>query len=272
VTRWPNLFVVGAARSATTMLWRNLGAHPEIFMSPFKEPHHFADEARPEPFPSFRDEAAYLELFAGAAGERYLGEASTNYLPSPAAPGRIRERSPDARIVISLRDPVTREHSIVLLGQRQGARRDDFAETIRAGLAPFSYAESVGRWLDAFGDRVHVLVFEELVADVRGALGDLFEWLDLDPSPAQTLQTGPVNRFGVARSRPAGALMRSQRARRAAGVLLPRSVREWLYDRAVPHAPPPPIDPNAVALLRERTRADTERLECLLDRELPWGR
>src|SRR4051812_38262537 len=44
----PNLFLVGAPKAGTTSLYHYLDQHPEIFMSPIKEPCYFASELRPE--------------------------------------------------------------------------------------------------------------------------------------------------------------------------------------------------------------------------------
>ena len=40
--RWPNLFLVGAAKAGTTSLYGELARHPAIYMSPMKEPHFFS--------------------------------------------------------------------------------------------------------------------------------------------------------------------------------------------------------------------------------------
>jgi len=37
----PNFFIVGAAKSGTTSLYHHLCQHPDIFMSPVKEPGYF---------------------------------------------------------------------------------------------------------------------------------------------------------------------------------------------------------------------------------------
>jgi len=37
----PNFFIVGKPKSGTTALHAMLNQHPDIFMSPFKEPNHF---------------------------------------------------------------------------------------------------------------------------------------------------------------------------------------------------------------------------------------
>lgn len=41
--RVPDFFIVGAPRCGTTALYTYLRDHPEIFMSPIKEPDFFAD-------------------------------------------------------------------------------------------------------------------------------------------------------------------------------------------------------------------------------------
>ena len=42
----PNFFIVGAAKAGTTFLYYYLKQHPEIYMSPVKEPHFFAANPR----------------------------------------------------------------------------------------------------------------------------------------------------------------------------------------------------------------------------------
>jgi hypothetical protein len=59
--RWPNLFVVGVQKAGTTSLWHRLGEHPEIYMSPLKEPSYFSDSTF-HFFPRAKDEQSYLAL------------------------------------------------------------------------------------------------------------------------------------------------------------------------------------------------------------------
>jgi hypothetical protein len=42
----PNFFIAGAPKAGTTSLYHYLGQHPEIYMSPIKEPNYFASEIR----------------------------------------------------------------------------------------------------------------------------------------------------------------------------------------------------------------------------------
>jgi hypothetical protein len=46
----PTFFVIGAAKCGTTSFDRYLAAHPEIHMSPIKEPRFFAEERPDRPF------------------------------------------------------------------------------------------------------------------------------------------------------------------------------------------------------------------------------
>ena len=58
----PNFFIVGAPKAGTTSLYHYLDQHPDIYMSPIKEPCYFSLEARPENFvPRLQAKATKLE-------------------------------------------------------------------------------------------------------------------------------------------------------------------------------------------------------------------
>ena len=136
-TRLPDFFLVGAPRAGTTSLADYLGQHPEVFMSPVKEPGYFARELirMPGVKQQIRDDReslrsyldgpmsqrhherfvcdwdCYVRLFKNAGDAAAAGEASPSYLASKRAPGAIARRIPDARIVMILRDPIDRMFS-----------------------------------------------------------------------------------------------------------------------------------------------------------------
>ena len=78
-SRFPNFFIVGAPRCASTFLYTYLRQHPDVFMPEYKEPKFFcADlDSGSEADATFfiRDEEQYLALFAEAGGARRVGEA-----------------------------------------------------------------------------------------------------------------------------------------------------------------------------------------------------
>src|SRR5215211_7249740 len=80
MSRKPDFFIVGAAKSRTTSLYRYLIQHPAIFMPELKEPHFFGEW---HPSTGIKDLEEYLKLFAGVPEEIRAGEATTSYLYSP---------------------------------------------------------------------------------------------------------------------------------------------------------------------------------------------
>lgn len=159
----PNFFIVGAPKAGTTSLYHYLEQHPEIYMSPIKEPNYFASEVRPEGFSEeFQEQVSadlkalgeyldgpmsekrfggvvatwpdYVKLFEGARDEKGIGEASVCYLWSESAAGNIFSRLPQARIVMILRDPAERAFSQYMHGVRKGVIRDSFCAHVQKSL------------------------------------------------------------------------------------------------------------------------------------------
>ncbi|HYR07437.1 MAG TPA: sulfotransferase [Longimicrobium sp.] len=218
----PNLFVAGAMKAGTTTLYRYLAGHPDVFMSPVKEPHHFCGDLEIGRLaPGYRaasagldayldgpmdqarhmahvpERARYLRLFRDAGARRWRGEASPSYLLSEGAPREVRAASPDARVVIVLRDPVDRAASHYRMDLGAGVVRTGFDQAVRedrraAGmgyptdslyLAMGMYARQVRRWMEAFPPgRVRVYLFDDLRAHPGALMVDLAAFLDVDPA------------------------------------------------------------------------------------------
>lgn len=181
--RKPNLFVIGAMKSGTTTLYRYLGAHPDVYMSPVKEPMHFS---RPENFGAGHE--SYLRLFEGAGDEAHVGEASTEYSKRPAregVAGRLHDFQPRARLIYVLRDPFDRIVSQFkhLVAERSESRT--LCEALRARsdyLTNSYYAYQLRPYLERFGrDAVYVDTFERLTGSPREFCGSLYRWLGVDP-------------------------------------------------------------------------------------------
>lgn len=109
--RTPSFFIIGAPKCGTTSLSAWLAAHPAIYMSPEKEPAHFAADLKP----NRPDAAGYAALFAGAdQRHRAVGEASTCYLFSQVAVPAILESVAAPRFIVCLRNPVEMARSLHL--------------------------------------------------------------------------------------------------------------------------------------------------------------
>jgi hypothetical protein len=136
----PNFFVVGTGKAGTTSLYHYLRQHPQIYMSPVKEPCYFASEIRaenltPVALRHIRRQSRhlaerlndgkpvrplgwlvsewedYVRLFKNVGSETAIGEASVAYLWSETASGNIASCTPGAKIVMILRDPSERAFS-----------------------------------------------------------------------------------------------------------------------------------------------------------------
>ena len=127
-------------------------------MAQVKEPNFFSGVRRPLN-PDVHDEASYLRLFAPGAHCKLRGEASTSYLWAKDVPARIKRVNPEARILISLRDPVERAHSgywyRVALGEEDRpfseVVQDELEEPGRRRLLRSSlYADAVSTYVRTF--------------------------------------------------------------------------------------------------------------------------
>lgn len=284
--RWPGFFIVGAMRAATTSLYHYLGQHPDVFMSPVKEPHFFSDYgdvAWADGEPDAASLEAYRDLFADAGDAALVGEASTSYLCDPRAPDRIHDRIPDARILVSLRDPVERAWSHFRMN-RDGTSRDlrtlledldrddpDWRRRYRFLWEGF-YAEPVRRYRDRFGpEQVLVVTVDQLKADALGLLEEIAGFVDIDPGPmADVDHDVVVNPSGRPRNPVADRIRGSGTLRRLARRVLPLRARRWIDEHLLlADEDPPTLDEGTRRMLEDIYAGDVERLEEVLGRPLP---
>ena len=161
----PNFFIVGAPKAGTDALYYDLDQHPEIYMSPLKEPCYFSTEIRLENFhPSVRtqmqlasdDTRQYLEdgapykrfggivsspsdyskLFSRVTHQKTIGEGSVCYLWSKTAPYAIASDIPSARIIIVLMDPSERAFHQYLKSISDGTVGHSFRRHLELAMNP----------------------------------------------------------------------------------------------------------------------------------------
>jgi len=209
----PNLFIVGHPKSGTTALYNFLRQHPNIFMSPIKEPRFFCKDFIKESDLFHkqkcfyldawsREQAAYLSLFADVKSEKIIGECSTSYLYSKVAAAEIHKFNPRAKIIILLREPVSFLYSVYshrLLNARENVK--DFKTSLSlekqrklghnipsAMKLPnelfyserIKYCEQVVRYYDLFGkSNVKVIIYEDFKRNNRAIYKNILKFLDI---------------------------------------------------------------------------------------------
>lgn len=196
----PNFFIVGGPKCGTTAMNQYLGQHPDIFMAQ-KELHFFSSDLKLKYHIS---ENEYLDYFQGVKNEKIVGEASVWYLFSEMAAQAIKAFSPEAKILIMLRNPIEVIHALHsqhLYDGNENVR--DFAKALRMDesrkkglnmpesleyleLPPYLtsvlFSGQVKRYLDVFGERnVFIILYDDFVTDSKKVLYETMEFLGLNP-------------------------------------------------------------------------------------------
>ncbi len=214
--RKPNLFIVGAPKSATTAMNLYLGKHPDIYMGP-KEIHYFGKDLQFRHYKRPSTILHYLEKFSDANNERIVGETSVWYLYSKFAANEIHNFSPLSKVIIMLRNPVDVVYSNFyqfLYNENENVK--DFATAIRIEIdrkygrsipksAMFpdgllykksvKYYEQVLRYLKVFGQKnVHIIIFDDLLSDFSSAYKETLKFLEVPEYIMGNFQTINANK------------------------------------------------------------------------------
>lgn len=260
----PSFVIAGAPRAGTTWLYRNLEEHPDVFLTPNKEPRHYAvNETDRLSFSGpgderwlshlVQDRADYEALYDGAREGQLRGEASSDYLyRSGVAATRLSREAPSARLIFILRNPAHRAYSNWLQHVQHEREPLSFAEALdaederieqgwawwwhygRRGL----YAEQLEPFLDAFpGDQVLIVLHDELRRDPRALLEKVCSFLGIDMVAGAGLEERQ-NQSLVARSPAHAGLRRALRplataARWALPDAAQRPLRRWYGGRTL---------------------------------------
>ncbi|MCF7929230.1 MAG: sulfotransferase [Spirochaetales bacterium] len=215
----PNFLLVGAAKSGTTTLSYYLQQHPDIYMSPMKEPRFFSAASVPQELEGRGDRWSettrirkfdqYLRLFRNAGDEKCLGEASAEYLfyYQDVIP-RVFDLLGDIPIIIILRNPVQRAFSAYKHLVRDYREDLDFDSALQReeeiGNRDFEflwyyqqggiYSPAVKAYLDSFS-RVKIIIHESLKKAPLDTVREMYRFLEVDE--AFTPRTAALNSSGI---------------------------------------------------------------------------
>jgi len=292
----PNFFIVGAQKSGTSALTGWLQLHPRVFMSFPKEPGYLAFLEGGYPYPDgygrpapaskwvVSDREKYLDLFAEAPDDSaVIGEASTWYFSTPGVAARIKQYSPDAKILVILRNPADRAYSAWCHARREQLEPcDDFASALdmeqergevefllryhRMGL----YSEALKEYQSLFDpSRLLLLFYEDLVGDEAILWQKLCAFLDID-ALEKVPQQRRLNQSGQPRSRVVQSMLKSYRFRRAVRAVVPFRGAAFIKEKLdnVNLKRFPALDEASRYRLRQFYREDIEKLSLLTDRNL----
>ncbi|MGH7885823.1 MAG: sulfotransferase domain-containing protein [Thermodesulfobacteriota bacterium] len=219
----PNFLIVGAAKCGTTSLYHYLKQHPEIYMSPNKEPFFFVcdtikNQSNKDPRGKFEKSHTiysfekYSNLFEQVKNEKAIGEASTAYLYyyQDSIDKIKRYLGDNVKILIILRNPVERAFSAYthMLGGNwintsfEKALQDEDYK-IKNNWSHIQFCKNLGLYYDqvkAFKDNfkdTKVILLEDLSNNADICLREIYNFLNVDPS----YQVNTKNRYMVSRDK-----------------------------------------------------------------------
>ncbi|MCI0625676.1 MAG: sulfotransferase domain-containing protein [Acidobacteria bacterium] len=263
----PNFLIIGAPRSGTTWIERNLREHPDVYMPDKKELHFFDKHYN-------KGLDFYEAFFAGWNGQKAVGEATPDYLHGSYSerdiPVLIQSHLPHAKLIASLRNPVERaysrywnakakyEHNANLTFEEKLREKPEFIEE---GL----YVDQLQRYYARFPRRqILILLLDDLVADPKRFMRRIYEFLDIDPAFESGLEYARINtaagKKNLAKSQALWLVDRALLRLKLSG--LAERLRSWnSLDQ-------PPMDPSTKRMLIDIYRPKNLQLQDMIGRDL----
>jgi len=202
----PNFVHIGAAKAASSWLWRVCQEHPDICVPGTVDNVNFFTVHYQRGLPWYA-----TTYFSAHKGERAIGEFSNSYMVYAPAMERLVRDLPGARLTAILRNPIERaflswahqhlKHKPTGLDARRGIGTP-FEKVLhhhghaffRLYIDPGFYARHLERIYQLVPrDRVLILLHEDLAADNAGRLRRYFEFLGVDPGFQSTLIDQQIN-------------------------------------------------------------------------------
>lgn len=296
------LIVGGTTKAATTSLFAYLTDHPAICAATYKETRFFlsSDYPLPSKYRYTGDIEAYASLFPNWREKQLRMESTPDYLYCEKARERIAEFLPQAKLVFSLREPISRLISwyrfakqigklpqtlsfdayveLLFAASEHNAAEEQHLQTLQQGC----YTIYLKPYLSQLGTtRIHILFYEELAAQPAKVMADLCDFAGIDAGFYSTYTFKITNRTEKMRNSGLHRKYRDFRFR----------LRQWTHDKPIIHNPlrtiRRTIEPLYLRLntevdekiqMSEETRCrlvdyyqcDIEALSELIGKPLPW--
>ena len=223
----PDFIIIGAQKCGTTSLYDYITKHPTIRAAQRKEIHYFAFNdgfvkikfgpnypvGKQEKFgvnwyrSNFPTKFEAWAHYRRTNQEMLTGEASTQYMPYPETPERVKRLIPSVKLLAILRNPTDRAYSAYNFHRLHYMENRTFEDAVKQELDGYEtryirrylvyghYAQHLERWFECF-DRSQILVLatEELREDQQGTLDKIWEFLGVMPhqfeQPPKNLNVG----------------------------------------------------------------------------------
>ena len=296
------LIIGGTTKAATTSLFAYMTDHPAICAATYKETRFFlsSDYPLPSKYRYSGDVEAYASLFPNCDETQMRMESTPDYLYCEKARERIAEFLPKAKLVFSLREPISRLISwyrfakqigklpqtlsfdayIELLFASRGGEnnKEQHLQTLRQGC----YTTYLKHYFSRFSSaRIHILFYEELATQPVSVMVSLCNFAGIDADFYVDYAFKVTNRTEKMRNSELHRRYRDFRFR----------LRQWTHDKPIIHNPLRTIrrtiepiylrlntQPDQEIQLSKETQhrlmdyyqGDIDALAELIGRPLPW--
>lgn len=198
----PDFLIIGAGKSGTTSVDNYLKQHPDIFVSPVKEPNFFGYELNTakdfEGSPQLNHYNSsvtnfddYVKLFEKAAEEQVKGETSNTYMYHINAANRIKHYMPDVKLIAILRQPAERLYSRYLhLARENKLPTENFEDCLDKSsiwwvrndlIKEGFYGHYLNNYFKIFDQsQIKVFLFEELKDNPEKLHKEIFQFLGVE--------------------------------------------------------------------------------------------
>lgn len=297
------LIVGGTTKAATTSLFAYLSDHPAICAATYKETRFFlsSDYPLPSKYRYKGEPEEYAALFPNCDETQLRMESTPDYLYCEKARERIAEFLPQAKLVFSLREPISRVISWYRFAKQIGKlpqtvsfdayvkllfdasdRKADKAEQHLQTLQQGCYTIYLERYFNLFDPaRIHILFYEELAAQPAVVMENLCNFAGINADFYSNYAFRVTNRTEKMRNSELHQKYRDFRFR----------LRQWTHNKPMIHNPlrmiRRTIEPlylrlntqrDEKILMSEETRHrlvnyyqhDIDALTELIGKPLPW--
>ncbi len=294
----PNFLVIGVAKAGTTALYEVLKQHPQIYMSPVKEPGYFTFVDSPLMLCgpgaakyralAIADLALYQRLFDGANNQLAVGEASQDYLscwhPERTAEN-VKKLIPTANLIAILRQPADRAYSSFTHQVQIGNEQErDFRKMLVAADLParrqwlsyrckndgFYYAH-LQPYFARFGrEQIRVYLYEDWNTKPQQVLRDIFRFLGVDDATTAVMAQRQNETTWVRKQNLVALLQPSHPFKRWLAHRLNPNMRSRIIKGLLTwnQRKPPPLEPQLRRELTALYRDDILQLQGLIGRDL----
>lgn len=282
VKKYPTFIIVGAPRSGTTSLYHYLKATRGVYLPEQKYITYFIGKTSS----SKLTEKEYLKHFSGVKNEKVIGEANAVYLADPDSPKLIKNKIPNAKIIILLRDPVERTFSEYNSDMMKEKINCAFSKAILENPPPGKnypnrgicqknnilerslYYEQVKRYYDVFGaENVGVWFTEDLAKDPNQILKQIFNFLGIVAELPNTEHK--YSKHSIPRNIIFKHILRHRKILKFLRIIIPvKKLRTRMSDYVYKDMPKPVMLDKDRATLENYFKNDVHNLQKLLNVEL----